>query len=433
MNNTIAKIYNKIFDNDFCENTSLILLLFFTGLINSRRHIAMFKIPFLEVIIILIFGLLFVLNILMIIFKCFIYKESPYVTDKYWKPLIIIILLKYIIIFSQILYSFLINKLTSDVQTLSLAANYPINSHVNNLIKFIINFTMIAILTTRIDNFCKLNLSISAFGLGCAIAPIIGLIFFPNLIGRRISYVNGIFFAGSFWNASVIAFVSSGWLLISTLKNIEKPFGKFINLFLAVIMFVGGIAGLSRAIVVSGFISMLIYVICLKDIKKLFKIIAILIILVLIIQSQFGIIFENFKLRLQKKGDIRNEGRIKIWKDYLEDIKTFFILGEPVEGYKVFSKTGKGPHSILLNWWSQFGVFAVLAFIWFMCGVWKSASYIYKNMTIQQGAAIFAWLFGYLSLAMINETGYRELPFYAAMGIIFAWGNLVKRKTTMAN
>jgi len=31
---------------------------------------------------------------------------------------------------------------------------------------------------------------------------------------------------------------------------------------------------------------------------------------------------------------------------------------------------------------------------------------------------------------MINETGYKELPFYAAMGILFAWGNLAKSKFT---
>jgi len=65
--------------------------------------------------------------------------------------------------------------------------------------------------------------------------------------------------------------------------------------------------------------------------------------------------------------------------------------------------------------------FAAIAFIWLIWGIWKSASDIY-NLSIEQGAAVFAWLFAYLSLAMINETGYKELPFYAAMGILFAWG-----------
>jgi len=427
MSNTIVKIYNKIYDNDLFQNGSLTLLLFFVGLVNSRRHLSILKIPFINRIILIIFAALLAVNLFIIVINHFRYKELYYKIgiNKYWQPLIIIILVKYLILFLQVTYTIITHKLTID----NLIADYPIYWHVVNMIRIIVNFTIIFILISRIDNFSKLNSSIGAFGLGCLIAPVLGFIFFPNLIGKRISDVNGVYFAGSFWNASVIAFVSSAWLLIGNICNNQNKLKKYIYLLMAMTMFVGGIAGLSRAIVVSGVVSLLVYIICLRDIKKILKIIALLLIFILVVQLQFGIIFENFKARLKSISGIRNEGRIKIWKDYLEDINDFFILGEPLEGYRIFSKIGQVPHSVLLSWWSQFGVFAAIAFIWLIWGIWKSASDIY-NLSIEQGAAVFAWLFAYLSLAMINETGYKELPFYAAMGILFAWGNLAKSKFT---
>lgn len=431
MNDTIVKVYNKIFDNDIVRNISLTLLLFFAGLIYSRQHLVMLNIPFIDKIIIVIFGVLFLINIIVVIINHFHSMRSFYEMNRYWIPLLAIILIKYFILFSQLLYSLVINREYYDGQIFRIIMDYPIYSHIKNVIKFIINFAMIFILTERINNFSKLNLSINAFGFGCVSAPIIGLLFFSDLIGKRIINVNGVYFSGSFWNASVIAFISSAWLLIGNLHNKKNKLMKLINIFMAIIMFIGGIAGLSRAIVVSGFISILIYLICLKDIKKLFKIVVIVIIVILIVQFQFGFILENFKTRLERKGKIWNDGRIDIWKDYIEDIQSFFILGEPIEGNKIFSKTGQGPHSVLLNWWSQFGIFAAIAFIWLMWGILKSASNIYNNLSIEQGAAVYAWLFAYLSLAMINETGYRELPFYTAIGIIFAWGNLATNKLIM--
>ena len=58
MSNTIVKIYNKIYDNDLFQNGSLTLLLFFVGLVNSRRHLSILKIPFINRIILIIFALL---------------------------------------------------------------------------------------------------------------------------------------------------------------------------------------------------------------------------------------------------------------------------------------------------------------------------------------------------------------------------------------
>lgn len=427
MKNITAKIHNRIFNNELLQNVSLTLLLFFAGLVNSRRHIAMINIPLIDKIIFILFGVLFIINVFTITINYFHSRGEFFRINKYWLPLIIIILLKYIILFSQAFYSFITNKQTTTVQIINFLVEYRIFSHIKYLIKLMINLIIISILAIRIDNFSKLNSSIAAFGLGSAIAPIVGLIFFPDLIGRRISDVNGVYFAGSFWNMSVIAFVSSAWLLIGNAHSKENRLKKYIYLFLVMTMFFGGIAGLSRGIVVSGFVSTLVYIICLRDIKKLFKIVAILVVLILIIQLQFGVVFEKLKHRLDRLANIKNEARINIWKDYIEDIKSFFILGASIEGHKVFSKTGHGPHSVLLNWWSQFGIFAVIGFIWLIWGIWKSASFIYKNLSVEQGAAVYAWLFAYLSLSMINETGFNELPFYTAMGIIFAWGNLAKR------
>ncbi len=429
MNETIPKIFDNLFD--FFQKKSLSLLVFFVGLLNSRRHIAMLNIPFIDKIIIILFTVLLIINFFIIFINYFHSKKSflKIEINKYWLPLILIVLLKYLILFLQILYIF-INKISYNNLTINLFSNYPIYSHIKNMLRFIVNFFIIFILTSRIDSFSKLSSTIDAFGFGCSVAPIIGLVFFPNLIGKRISDVGGVFFSGSIWNASVIAFVSVGWLLFGNIYNNDNRLKKFLYLLIPIIMFVGGIAGLSRAIVVSGFVSLLIYIICLKDLKKLIKIIAILIILIIIIQLQFGIIFENFKERLKAKSKISNEGRIQLWKDYLEDIKSFFFLGESIEGYLIFSKTEQGPHSVILNWWSQFGIIAVIAFIWLMWGIWKSATYIYKNLGVEKGAAVYAWIFAYLTLAMINETGYREFPFYTAMGIIFAWGNLAKNKST---
>jgi len=93
--------------------------------------------------------------------------------------------------------------------------------------------------------------------------------------------------------------------------------------------------------VVSGVVSLLVYIICLRDIKKILKIIALLLIFILVVQLQFGIIIENFKERFKSISGIRNEGRIKIWKDYLEDINDFFILGNLLKDIESFRRLDK--------------------------------------------------------------------------------------------
>src|SRR5690606_17721858 len=119
MKNITAKIHNRIFNNELLQNVSLTLLLFFAGLVNSRRHIAMINIPLIDKIIFILFGVLFIINVFTIIINYFYSRGAFFRINKYWLPLIIIILLKYLIMFSQAFYSFITNKQTTTVQIIN--------------------------------------------------------------------------------------------------------------------------------------------------------------------------------------------------------------------------------------------------------------------------------------------------------------------------
>src|SRR5690606_36677579 len=118
------------------------------------------------------------------------------------------------------------------------------------------------------------------------------------------------------------------------------------------------------------------------------------------------------------------EPRIEIWRDYMEDITKYIFFGEIEGNYTIYSVTRQGPHSVLFNWLVQFGLLALIGFLFLIKGLFNSVKKIKNKFPIETSAAIYAWIAAYLAVAMINETGFEQLTIFAGFGIILGWGNI---------
>src|SRR5690606_5296745 len=112
----------------------------------------------------------------------------------------------------------------------------------------------------------------------------------------------------------------------------------------------GGIAGLSRAILLSILISIMVYLFFSKKIKKYLKTIILGLIIFTVIIFFFPTVYSNFSERLDDGLNVEEEPRIEIWRDYMEDITEYIFFGEIEGNYTIYSVTRQGPHSVLFNW-----------------------------------------------------------------------------------
>lgn len=383
----------------------LITLMFIVGFLNSRQYLEFMGLGVVYNLLLMVFYALLLLMILYL-FINFLYQKKRFnlYSFSYYEILLLAVLIKFLILFIQFPLLFL-----------------PGESLFSEFITVTGNLLLIAVIVKANMNKNSIKQVIWAFGLGLSFSTIIPLLFFPEMIGSRISHINGFTFNGSFWNASVIAYISIGWLLVYLASIESSRLKRNILLLLFIIFVLGSLAGLSRASLLSFLISLFVYLIASNQFRKYIRVTVFLVIIFFVIINFFPEAFGNFSQRLDGGIDIEEEGRIKIWKDYIEDIPSYFLIGELEGDYKRYSVTGHGPHSVFLNWFTQYGILGFIGFIVLLIGVLISIFKVNKNMP-RKAAPLYAWLVAYLSVATINETGFMQLGIFGGIGLILAIG-----------
>lgn len=393
-------------------NNFITLLLFSTlfiaGVLNSQQYLIFMGLERLYSALLLLFYILLAI-LLMSTTINFLHLKKRKINFKYilyFGLLFVAVTLKFILLFYQFPSLFL-----------------PGERLFSELITYFSYLLIIVVIINNIKSFKHVKLTVWFLGIGLALSTLIPLIFFPEMIGTRISEINGYNFVGAFWNASVISYFSIGWLLFALSTTEYLKVKKFFLLGMFLLIIFGTLAGLSRASFISLILSLFTYLIITNKFKSYIKIILSTVIIILFIIKVFPEAFDSFEQRLDGGFNIEDESRVVIWDDYLEDISDYFLVGEIQGDYRKYSITGHGPHSVYLNWFSQFGILGVLGFLLLIYGMISSLIMIKNRIPKQVFGALFSWIVAYLSIASINETGYMHLSLFCAFGIFFAWTN----------
>lgn len=382
----------------------LIILIFIAGLLNSQHYLEFMGLNRMYIVILLAFycllgfwGIITFVNYL---------KRNKNYPFPYWMILIIGVSLKFILLFIQFPYLFL-----------------PGEKYFYQLITYTVNFMLMIVLARNIHSIKSIKRVILSFGLGASFSAIIPFIFFPEMIGTRETYLSGYKFVGSFWNPTVISLMSVGWLLIALIPTEKLKRRKNLLIGIFILLLLGGLSGLSRSTLLAISLSVIVYLIASNKLIQYLKSGILIIACFLIIGLIFPEVVESFQQRLEAS-DIKEEPRTAIWIDYIEDIPKFLLFGALDGDHIKYSTSGHSPHSVLLNWLAQYGLISLIGFVLLLLGVFRSIRNIRKSMSKHIAASLYAWLSCYLSIALINETGFNELTIYGAFGIIIAWGNI---------
>lgn len=386
----------------------LFILVLIAGLRNSADYFNFIGLSVLNFLLELSFYALFgVLFFLLIINNLLIVNRFSLNTVKYWIVLFLAVFLKFFILFVQ-----------SPAWVLP-GGRYFFEFYHTLLILFL----MVLIVGT-IRDINGVKNSVWGIGIGAAIAGVLPVLLFPEMIGDRSILVQGYHFSGGFWNAAVISYMSIGWLTIAVSTIEKSKFKRFFLFSLFLIMAFGGIAGLSRATLLSVVISFGVYLLFIRKFKMLINITIIGVIIVALTVVFFPELTQNFSERMEGGINIEEEARTDIWLDYLEDLPDYFLFGAIDGNYTIYSKYGMGPHSALFNWLVQYGILGLLGYIILIIGLIISIKKIGNSTSMETTAALYAWLTAYVSVAFINQTGFNEMTAFIAFGIIFAWSNI---------
>lgn len=392
---------------------TLFLVAFLAGLLNSEVYFIFLGLNLFNSMIQLCFYLLVFLFIFILLINNLLTRKKIFPdTYQYWIILLFAIGLKFFILFIQ------------DPTWL-----FPGGKYFSDLFHFSLILIIMILFSGIISDFQRVKIAIWGLGIGASFSTLIPMILFPEMIGSRDLYVGNYYFSGGFWNSAVISYISVGWLIIA-LSNIEKSYLK--RIFLISLFFIiafGGIAGLSRATLLSVIVSSLAYVTFANKFKKYIKVIISGIIIFLLVINLFPELFSNFSDRLEGGIDIENESRTTIWLDYLEDLPSYFLFGAIDGDYTKYSMNQMGPHSTVLNWLSQFGLLGLIGFLILIIGLIVSIKNVRRQFKNETSSALYAWVVAYLSVALINQTGFKQLTVFVGFGIILAWGNISKKMT----
>lgn len=401
----------------FNSQNLILFFLFLIGVLNSRDYLNLMGYSSLTQV--LTYFSLLILLIASIIVLIEIIQQRIYIKKKFffnWVILCFAIFLRIFLIFIQYPTSIL-----------------PGGDYFIYSIDFISLILILFILINRLTSIKLIKQSIWAFGLGLLLSALIPLLFYPEYIGFRVNKIGSYEFTGAFWNSGVIAFLSIGWLLIA-LSTLEKQkVKKALPIFMFLTLAFSGIAGLSRALLVSIVSSIIVYLIIARKLKQYISFITVGIIAIIVFWFSFEDVVNNLMVRFEGGVNIEEEARTNIWLAYIKNIPNFFFLGEIDGDYRKYTNGVFGPHSTPLNWLVQFGIFGLTGFVLLLIGIVKSAFYIGKVHTRVVSAPIFAWLIAYISTSFINETGFNNPTIFAGIGIILAWGISSYNRYLMGN
>jgi len=395
------------------NHISLFFLLFFAGLLNSKDYFQYLDFDIIILVISFLFHI-FLFYLFLSTILSFLMKKNNFrfYSFPYWMILLAAIFIKWFLLFIQ-----------------SPGWVLPGGIYFYEIRVITINIILLITVAIRIKKIQDIKAVIWGLGLGTSLTFLIPLILFPEMIGSRAINVNNYSFTGGFWNSSVISFISIGWLLVA-LSTIEKSkTKKYILLAIFILTILGGLAGLSRSILLSIIISVIVYLIAAKQFLKYIKAISWTAILAVTIILIFPQLVDNFEQRFTDGVSIEEEPRVDIWLDYIEDLPKYILFGDIKGEYKRYSETGHGPHTVLLNWLTRYGILALMGFFAIIFGIIKAIKRIQKDVSLHASASAFAWLASYLAVAVINETGFLQLTVYGAMGVLLGWGNFLKKES----
>jgi len=351
---------------------------------------------------------------------------------KYFLPLILIVSLKYFSFFVEDPSVFLPDA--PALQSQIVGVNYaeiPVGVYFTQTKKFLLNFLVMSVMALGLRSIKSIKMASLVLGSGCALAIIIPLVFFYDTIGSREAVYFGIAFAGGIWNSGIIALMSSGWLLIGIATDIKIPrlIRRAATIMVIVIIF-GCIAGLSRSAILAISVSALFYLAYSRNIKNAGKLLFVFSFVFAIVILYWPGVIPGYQDRLiHSTGLLKDASRLLIWEEYIKTAHKYFLFGAPINGYIQFSGyTGRPPHSVILYLLVQFGVFGLGAFLWLLIGLFRSAKNVSRYVSKNQSHILLAWMVCYLTVSMINQTGFMELPLYGAIGIILAWGNVALKQ-----
>ncbi|WP_345242028.1 O-antigen ligase family protein [Pontibacillus salipaludis] len=276
-----------------------------------------------------------------------------------------------------------------------------------------------------IKNKKSLILMLWAFIIGAFLSALIPLILSPEMIGYRSGRVDGVEYRGGFWNFPLISFISTGWLIIALIHLKRNKKTTFINSLFLITITIAAFSGLSRSLLLAVSVSVLFYLVLVRKFRVLAIVTVLGGLLLTYIPILFPFLIEQYQTRVELEAlSFQDEPRIFIWQSYLNNIPQFFLFGA-LGDYRQFDNLGRGPHSVLLNWLVQYGIIGFLGFTYFVIGIMGSIRKVRLNFK-SQSAALAAWLVAYLSLALINQTGFFEASIYTAFGLIIIWGRVTK-------
>lgn len=289
-------------------------------------------------------------------------------------------------------------------------------------LNLITNFMLMFVLTITINSINDFEIGIISMALGALPSAIIPLISRPDLIGQRIIEVGDESFIGGFWNGPMISFITIGWILIALAqrKNISRKW-KMIFLSISILTFFAGFAGLSRALLLATGVAFIIVFVFSNNIKNRLRLLILLILGFILLNSVMPEVVSNLLNRITMNSSIGDESRMYIWKSYLANIKEYFYFGA-FPKYRLLGPTAftAGPHSVALNWLVQFGILGLIGFVYLLWGILSEILQVFNNKRME-GVFLLAWLFSYLALSMIGETGFFEMSAYAGFVYVLNW------------
>lgn len=384
----------------------VVIMLFFVGLLNSNRYIIFMGYHSVyRFILILFYGFLTIVTFYFLLNILSKKKNNVCFFFKYLTLLILALVLNFTILFVQNPLFFLINNEQADL-----------------FIHMMINIVLIIVIASSITEVKFVFLSIWSLALGLLSSAIIPLFKYPELIGNRISMVDGFTFNGGFWNSAVIAFLAIGWLLIANIKYEKLKIKKIILIIIFVLISIAGLVGLSRALLLSIVLSIIMYLVLNKGLMNKIWVLVFSGFGLISFVSIFGEVFDKFRDRIDTGTSIFKESRFSIWTEYLKKIPDYLIFGDLADYNRVTTVIGYAPHSVLLNWLNYFGILGLFGFLMLIIGVLKSIKHVEKLYTRSISSTLYAWLVAYLTVSLFNETGFDERAIFCSIGIIYAWG-----------
>src|SRR5699024_10024288 len=120
--------------------------------------------------------------------------------------------------------------------------------------------------------------------------------------------------------------------------NEESKFKQIVLIIMFLLFVISGLAGLSRALTVAVFASVLVYLIFTNKLRQYLKFIVIAFVSFIFMIYAFNDVVENLMQRFDGGINFQEEARTKIWKTYLANVSDYFWLGEIEGDYKKYTR-----------------------------------------------------------------------------------------------